>query len=298
MSSQDQITAPATVMVIGLGNMGQPMSKCLMKAGFDVIGFDMSEVAKAAFAEAGGRPVADLAAASNAQAVITLLPDGKVVRTVVDNLRQHLQPGAVLIEMSSSEPVGTRELAATLTADGFGCIDAPVSGGVRRAVDGSLTIMVGGEADTLERVRPVLSALGASIIHAGAAGAGHAIKALNNFVSAAGLAAAVEAIEVGRAFGLDPVVMTDVLNASTGRNNSTEVKLKPFIIPEKYNSGFLMSLMAKDVRTADNLARAIGVPTPMGNFCADLWDEASSKLGDGADHTEIARYVQDLKSEK
>ncbi|WP_342447327.1 NAD-binding protein [Methylobacterium platani] len=125
----------------------------------------------------------------------------------------------------------------------------------------------------------------------GPIGSGHAMKALNNYVSAAGLTAACEALRIGAGFGLDPALMTDVLNASTGRNNSTEVKLKPFVIPQTYASGFSMALMAKDLRTADELARHEGVPAPLSRAVAALWQDALAALGEGADHTAIDAFL-------
>ena len=135
--------------------------------------------------------------------------------------------------------------------------------------------------------------MGKSIFETGPIGSGHAMKALNNYVSAAGLLAACEALRVGTQFGLDPVLMTDILNASTGRNNSTEVKLKPFVIPKNYTSGFSMALMAKDLRTADDLARQIDVPAPFSHACSALWAQALDALGSEADHTAIDAFVAD-----
>lgn len=292
MPQSEPIAPPANIAVIGLGNMGQPMAACLSRAGYQVVGYDALPAASAKFSAAGGKAAASAAdAVSKAAVVITLLPDGKIVRKAIDGIRPHLAPGTVVIDMSSSAPVGTKQLGEELIAAGFEFIDAPVSGGVRRAIDGSLAIMAGGDAATLEKVRPVLGAMGKSIFHAGPLGSGHAAKALNNYVSAAGLAAAVEAVAIGKQFGIEPDVLVDVLNASTGRNNSTENKIKQFVIPEKYTSGFSLSLMAKDIRTAQELAEQIGVTAPLAEEVSDLWDRALGALGPSADHTEIGRYL-------
>jgi 3-hydroxyisobutyrate dehydrogenase len=292
VSQSERITPPANIAVIGLGNMGQPMAACLARAGFQVVGYDASPDACAKFSAAGGKVASSAAdAVSKAAAVVTLLPDGKIVRKAVDGIRPHIAAGTVLIDMSSSAPVGTKQLAEELIAGGFEFIDAPVSGGVKRAIDGTLAIMVGGDAKTLEKARPVLDAMGKSIFHAGPLGAGHAAKALNNYVSAAGLAAAVEAVAIGKKFGIEPDVLVDVLNASTGRNNSTENKIKQFVIPEKFTSGFSLALMAKDIRTAQELAEQIGVIAPLAEEVSELWDNALDTLGPSADHTEIGRYL-------
>jgi 3-hydroxyisobutyrate dehydrogenase len=292
VSQSERITPPANIAVIGLGNMGQPMAACLARAGFAVIGYDASPDTCAKFSAAGGKVAPSAAeAVSKAAVVVTLLPDGKIVRKVVDGIRPHLAAGTVVIDMSSSAPVGTKQLGEELIAGGFEFIDAPVSGGVKRAIDGTLAIMVGGDIKTLERARSVLDAMGKSIFHAGPLGAGHAAKALNNYVSAAGLAAAVEAVAIGKKFGIEPGVLVDVLNASTGRNNSTENKIKQFVIPEKFTSGFSMSLMAKDIRTAQELAEQIGVIAPLAEEVSELWGNALDTLGPSADHTEIGRYL-------
>jgi 3-hydroxyisobutyrate dehydrogenase len=297
MSAKHVVTPPAAVAVIGLGNMGVPMGACLLKAGFAVTGFDLSAAARTNFTSAGG-PVADEVAGAIATAavVITVLPNGRIVREALEAARPHLPPGAVVMEMSSSDPIGTRKLGEEVIAAGFEFVDAPVSGGVKRAANGTLAIMVGGDAATIDRVMPLLSAMGTSIFRTGALGSGHAMKALNNYVSAAGLIAAVEALEIGRKFGLDPALMADILNVSSGKNNTTELKLKQFIISEAFNAGFPLRLMAKDVRTADDMGHALGIATPLADLCAKLWDEAAQSLSATADHTEVIRYMQRLRS--
>jgi 3-hydroxyisobutyrate dehydrogenase len=293
--SEAPVHPPARVALIGLGNMGVPMAARLAGAGYRVVGHDAAAPGRERFAREvqGGETATDLASAvRDAAVVITMLPDGKIVRAVVDAMRPHLSPAAIVVDMSSSDPVATRTLGEELIAAGIRFIDAPVSGGVKRAVDGSLAIMAGGDSATIDAVEPVLAAMGKSIFRTGPLGSGHAMKALNNYVSGAGLVAAVEALRVGQAFGLDPSVMVDVLNASTGRNNSTEVKLKQFVISETFASGFSIGLMAKDIRTADDLAAAMGVSAPLADSTATIWDEASRSLGSTADHTAVARYVK------
>ena len=293
MSAQSLIISPpAKITVIGLGNMGRPMSACLTRAAYDVTGFDMSDTARERYAAEGGKAATTAeAAVASAAAVITLLPDGKIVRAALGGLKAHLKPGTVIIDMSSSAPLGTKVLGEELIAAGFEFIDAPVSGGVKRAIDGTLAIMAGGARSTIDRADPILAAMGKSVFRTGPLGSGHAAKALNNYVSAAGLAAAVEAVAIAEKFGLEPNVLVDVLNASTGRNNSTENKLKQFVIANSFTSGFSMALMAKDIRTADDLAHQIGVAAPLADQVADMWDAALKALGKDADHTEIGKYL-------
>lgn len=291
MSQSNEIVAPAKIAVVGLGNMGQPMASCLSRAGYQVTGFDTSAEARNKFSSTGGVSASTAAEAlAGASVVITLLPDGKIVRAAIESMKSHLAPGTVIIDMSSSAPVGTKTLGEELVAAGFEFIDAPVSGGVKRAIDGTLAIMVGGDAKTIDKAEPVLKAMGKSVFRTGPLGSGHAAKALNNYVSAAGLAAAAEAVAIAERFGIEPDTLVDVLNASTGRNNSTENKLKQFIISKKFNSGFSLALMAKDIRTADDLAHQLDVPAPLADEVAAQWDEALKVLGSSADHTEIGRY--------
>ncbi len=286
------VLPPAKIAVIGLGNMGRPMAACLTRAGYEVMGYDLAEAARHQFLADGGLSAATVAeAVAQAAAIITLLPDGKIVRAAIEIIAPLLPLGAILIDMSSSAPLGTRALGDELKQAGLHFVDAPVSGGVKRAIDGTLAIMAGGDDAVIDAIEPVLQAMGKSIIRTGPLGSGHAAKALNNYVSAAGLAAAVEAIAIAGKFGLEQGAMVDVLNASTGRNNSTENKLKQFVISETFNSGFAMALMAKDIRTADQLAHDIGVASPLADVIAAMWDAASAELGPAADHTEIGRYL-------
>lgn len=293
------LTPPAAVAFLGLGRMGGPMAGHLLAAGYRVRAFDLSAEALGAFA--GAHPGAVRAgsaaeAASGAAAAITMLPDGKAVRRALldAGAAAALAPGGLVVEMSSSAPVETRRLGGELAALGLGLVDAPVSGGVKRAVEARLAIMAGGEPALVERARPLLAAMGTSIHATGPLGSGHAVKALNNYVSAAGLVAACEALLVARRFGLDPSLVVDVLNASSGRNNSTELKAKQFILSGSFGSGFSLALMAKDLRTAAELAEQLGVPAPLARLTADLWTDAQEKLGAAPDHTEIYRYLEGL----
>lgn len=288
---------------IGLGNMGRPMAANLIAAGFNLIVFDsMPEVMQRFVEENGGHPAGSFAELSaNVEAVITMLPDGGVVRRVVtgedgdsnDCLMHSIPEGCILIDMSSSSPTGTQSLGRKLGEHGILMLDAPVSGGVSRAIDGTLAIMVGGEASALSRCRPLFEAMGGRIFETGALGSGHAMKVLNNLVSAAGLVAAAEALLVGTRFGLKPDIMIDVLNASTGRNNSTENKFNQFVLSRAFNSGFSLDLMVKDLNTALDLARETHVPAVFSEACRELWATAQAKLDDGADHTAVVRWLEE-----
>jgi len=284
------------LLFVGLGQIGLPMALRLVEAGFDPVGHDIQPEARDRFAAAGGQVAGDpVAAAQAAATVITMLPNGALVADALLNdpgLARALRPGSVVIDMSSSAPAGTQRLAAQLAERDIHLLDAPVSGGVARALDGTLSIMVGGDGAVLDRVMPLLAAMGQTITHTGAIGTGHAAKALNNFVSAAGLVATCEALHLGAAYGLDPETLVAVLNASTGRNNTTERKALPFIIPETYDAGFSLALMRKDVATAFAMAAERSATPPLLPAIAALFAEAEAELPGGADHTMVHAFLR------
>jgi 3-hydroxyisobutyrate dehydrogenase len=199
-----------------------------------------------------------------------------------------------VIDMSSADPAGTRALGTALEASGIELVDAPVSGAVAGAKTGTLAIMVGGTTAGLARALPALKAMGNQIFHVGPLGAGHAVKALNNYLGAAGTLAGFEALLVARAFGLDPKPMLDAINASTGRNSTTERKIPRDVLTGTFASGFKLALMAKDVGTAAELARGLGLKTPFLKETLRLWREAQKQLPAAADHSEIYKYQEKL----
>lgn len=283
-----------TIGFIGLGRMGTPMARRLVDAGHDVVGFDLSADARDALAAAGGTAVETAGAAAGADVVILMLPDSNIVEAVLGDpdVSGAVREDAIVIDMSSSEPLRTRALADTLAERGVRLVDAPVSGGVRGAEGGSLTIMVGGEDADVARVEPVLTHLG-RVVRAGGIGAGHAVKALNNLMSATHLWITSEAMHAGRRFGIDPEVMLSIVNGSSGRSGSTENKWPNFILPGGYDSGFGLRLMLKDMRIAADLSRAVGIDPSLGDEAIRRWATAAESLDPGADHTEVARWIED-----
>ena len=300
-------TKATPIGFVGLGNMGAPMVRCLAKAGHAVIAYDVRQGVAATLAgeaASGGRvrAAASLAEVGGAaEIVITMLPDSKIVRQAVmgdkpgAGLAATLRPGGIVVDMSSSYPLDTRKLADALAAQKIAVVDAPVSGGVGKAIAGTLAIMAGGTASAVDKVAPVLAAMG-QVHRCGALGAGHAIKALNNYVSAAGLIATCEALVIAEQFGLDAAVVTHVINASTGRNNTTENKAGRYLIPRAYTSGFALALMEKDVGMACALARELGVDAEELAFVADYLARAAVALGRDADHTAVMALVADRVS--
>lgn len=282
---------------IGLGAMGHPMALLLAKGGHALTVFDADgERTRAVAAEIGATPAtspAELAAA--ADILVTMLPSSAVVDIVVngaDGALPALAPGSLVLEMSSGVPDVTRRLAEAAAGKGVTLLDAPVSGGVPRARTGELAIMIGGDAAAIDRAEPVLRLMGGSIVRTGPVGSAHAMKALNNLVSAGGFLIGVEALLIGARFGLDPELMVDVLNVSTGMNNSTQKKFKQFVLSRKFDAGFGLDLMVKDLGIALGVAQATGTTAPFAGLCRDIWASGQKYLGPGQDHTAIARFSE------
>lgn len=281
--------------------MGLPMAANLARAGEELIVYDLNrKVVDDFVAEFDARPANGLeSVARNADIVITIVPTGRDVRRIVmgqdgeAGLADFMEKGQLLVDMSSSDPTGTVELARELAGRGIPMVDAPVSGGVRRAVDGSLAIMVGGAQEDVGRCRSLLDIMGGQIFDCGPVGSGHALKALNNMLSAIGLAAAGEALVIGKQFGLDPAAMIDTINLSSGKNNATEVKFHQFVLNDAYNAGFTNGLMLKDLTTAQDLARATGVPAPFTALIRETYAATLAQYGPASDHTEVVRWQQE-----
>jgi 3-hydroxyisobutyrate dehydrogenase len=284
-----------TVAFIGVGAMGAPIATRVRKAGFEVLLYDADVGRSAEVAAAIGATVATtLADLSGADLIVCLLPNSSVVEQVMlgeYGLFAALPRGAHILDMGSSDPRRTIELAQVADGAGVGLSDAPVSGGVARARTGELTVMFGGREAELSHARPVLDAVGTSVIRVGDVGAGHAMKALNNLLSATGLASALEVLGIGRSFGISPTTMIDVLNRSTGRNNATETKIGQYVLSGTFASGFALQLMLKDISTALDLAQDLGIDIPIGEACVALWRAAASELPADADQTSIASFI-------
>jgi 3-hydroxyisobutyrate dehydrogenase len=285
---------------IGLGNMGTPMAANLDQGGHDIMAYDLIGERARDFAQRlAARATDNLAElAGHAEIVITMLPTGREVREVVleaqdGALAANLRPGTIVVDMSSADPVGTRKLGAELAGHGITLVDAPVSGGVPGAQKGTLAIMIGGNAGAVAAVKPVLACMGKNLFEVGGLGCGHAMKALNNLLAATSSAAAAEAILIGRQFGLDPAVMTDVINASTGRSFTSENLIKQHVISGTFATGFALGLLAKDVSIAVELARQMGIDAPLGRLVGALWSEARDVVGGEEDHSRAwAHWLQ------
>ena len=280
----------------GIGNMGWPMAANLVKAGFEVTVCDVVPGRAASFAtETGAKAAATPAEAANgADCMVMIVPTSKQVGEAVEAMLPSLKPGMLVIDMTSGQPGRTREIAAMLEGHGVPMIDCPVSGGVPRAKSGQLAIMVGGPAAEIDRAEPVLKAMGTSVYRCGDIGAGQAMKALNNLVSAGGYLIGIEALLIGQRFGLDPTTMVDVLNASSGMNNSTQKKFKEYVLSRRFDAGFGLDLMVKDLSIALEVGRETTTPAPFSALCREMWLAAATTLGPGVDHTAVAKMLEQM----
>jgi len=282
-----------SVGFVGLGAMGSVMAPLPLKENYRVTGFDpatnLSEDCGICFASR----LEDLV---SCDAVILMLPDGTIVANVATRLANAGFRGP-MIDMSSSHPGGTIALAKQLGKKSIRLIDAPVSGGRKKAAVGTLMVMVGSEKEDLDEIRTLLECFG-SVTHVGPPGAGHAMKALNNYVSAAGLLASMQALATAQSVGIKPEIFAKVINGSTGRNNTTEVKLEPFIISRNYASGFSLQLMTKDVGIASELITNAGFAAPTTGALTDYLINAVEALHADIDHTGLYEMVNPKKTVK
>ena len=271
---------------VGLGAMGSVMAPLPAGAGFSVIGFDTAPQRPDLEDVTNASSLTDMVACDT---IITMLPDGAVVAAVATALAEAGFRG-LIIDMSSSHPDDTIRLGATLAAQGIRLIDAPVSGGVKKAAAGTLMVMAGGTEDDIAAASALIACFG-TMQHVGPLGAGHAMKALNNYVSAAGLLASMQALATAESFGITAEKFTSVINGSTGRNNTTEVKMLPFIASRRYDSGFFLRLMAKDVTIASELITSAGFDAPITPALNSYLATALEILGHDADHTGLYEMV-------
>lgn len=272
---------------IGLGMMGAPMAASLLAKGQALAAFDAAGI-RLDGAEALPNAAA---AAARADTLLLMLPDSAAVDAVLSGVEAALRPGALVIDMGSSQPAETRRWGARLAARGCALVDAPVSGSVAKARAGTLAIMAGGAPADLDRAEPVLALMGEAVIRTGPLGSAHAVKALNNYVYAAGLLAVSEAALIAEREGLDPAILARVLNASSGRNVASETKLAQEISSGRYAGGFQLGLMRKDIETAATMAERAGAPARLLGLLREEWAAAVATLGPRADNTEIHRHL-------
>jgi 3-hydroxyisobutyrate dehydrogenase len=291
------ITSNGASLFIGLGNMGRPMAN-RYAPGRELFVFDMAPTARVAVSEeTGATALPNLACIpKHVSVVILMLPNSRIVESVLHGdtgLFAQLQSGSLIIDMSSSEPGSTAALADEAAGAGIAYVDAPVSGGVARAVTGELAIMAGGTPEAFDAALPHLQTMGANIVHVGRAGTGHAAKALNNLLSATNIAAAAEILCAAASVGIEPETMVKVINGSTGRSQATEVKYPKHILTGKFDSGFAMDLMLKDLRIARSLFEDHTIEAPVVLAAENTARTAREHLdASSPDHTELVKHYE------
>lgn len=288
---------------IGLGSMGSLMSAQLVRSGYEVIGYDILPAALAAAAEHGVVPAANSAeVAAQCDTIVCMMPQSSDTRQALfgeHGVHEHLRPGMLILDMSTGAPTDTKEMHARLKAQGVAFVDAPVSGGVVRAADGTLSIMASGDREDYERALEIFNVLGKSVFYVGESGTGHTIKLINNMLTGINLAGICEAMVMGMKAGLDPELLLSIINSSSGMSYSSKMKMENFVFPRNFNKGFKVRLQLKDMKLASDLAKDVGAPTMLGNvakeyymaaYAAGMADEDASaivKLLENVCHVEV-----------
>ena len=289
------------VTFLGLGDIGALMASHLARDPFELVVWNRTASKAQNFAREHKARVADTPAVAvkGAEVVITCLPSSVEVEAVLhgDNgMLGSLEKGAVLVDCTSGDPPTSRSIAAELGARGVGFIDAPVSGGVTAAKAGTLTVMWGGEPPVFERVRAVIEAFGKKIVHAGAVGSGDALKAVNNALLAVHILSAAEGLAVLVKAGVDPKIALEVINASSGRSNSSENLIPQRVLTRAFPRTFRLALLEKDIGIAAVMAEDLGARTPLISLTAERFHEARERLGEKADHVEAVKMVEEENS--
>ncbi len=287
---------------IGTGTMGQPMVANLLKKGFGVLAWDVVPPALAAAVKLGATAAADKAdVARRADLIVTMLPSSSHVEAVYlgpGGIIESIPAGRLCVDMSTIDPGVSRRVAAALAQRTVRFLDAPVSGGVPGATDGTLAIMVGGDAGDLDEARPALAAMGANIIHVGAVGSGEVAKICNNLIAGVAAVAVSEAFRIAEGFGVDPKILTDVISKSSGNTwVMQQAHPVPGLVPRAassrdYAPGFMTDLMAKDLGLAVNAARELRVPVVVAAAAQQVLRLASSHGLGRKDFTSVYTFLK------
>jgi 3-hydroxyisobutyrate dehydrogenase len=280
-----------TIGIIGLGNMGRGMALTLLRGGYSVVGTDASQSIRQALAAEGVRACETIGEVlAETDTIILSLPTAAIVADVVagpHGLITHAKRGALVIDTSTSHPDVSRRLAAGLADVGMEWIDAPVSGGPKGALTGTMMMVLGGSDANVLRAEPILAAISARRVHAGGVGAGHVAKIANNLLCAAHLLIAGEVTRMAEQAGVPTDRLLKGINAGSGRSFITEYNFPTWVINDAFNSGFTMKLMRKDVGLSQELISALGMELPMAAKVAELWAKSAETIPDGDDFNRI-----------
>jgi 3-hydroxyisobutyrate dehydrogenase len=292
-----------TVGVVGLGSMGLGIAQTLAASGFQTLGFDLNADRRALAERVGVRPVAKLADVFPAsQFLVFSLPTAKDVAGVIHEYASLLDgrngQRIIIIDTSTSEPDVSRRLAAELSEMGHGFLDAPVSGGPSGAASGKLSMMIGGSEADVALARPVIEAMASKILHVGASGAGNVAKLVNNLLVGAHMITTSEGLKLAAAAGIEPEAALRVLNAASGRSFLSEVHFPTWILSDRFDSGFSMGLMRKDVRLAGEMAQKAGIDLPLSKVVGQMWATSAAHLTDQDDFTRMGAIVDSKPAKK
>lgn len=289
----------STIGFIGLGIMGKPMAKNLLAAGHALVVYDVNEAAVAELANAGatrGQNPQDVA--SRCPVVITMLPNSPHVKEVVlgeKGVLKGVKKDAILVDMSSIAPLVSKELCAAVEAKGAFMLDAPVSGGEPKAIDGSLSIMVGGRKDVFEQVKDLLLVMGATAVLCGDIGAGNTTKLANQIIVAANIAALSEALVLGKKAGVEPDAIFEAIRKGLAGSTVMEAKA-PMMIARNFNPGFRIELHIKDLANVLETGHEVGAPLPLTGISMEIMQWLKSNGKQALDHSAMLQYYENLAS--
>ena len=282
--------------LIGLGIMGKPMAKNLLKAGYDLTVSDLNQAAVDEVVAAGAKAATNAAIGETCDVVLTMVPNSPQVKAVMlgeDGVAAHMKPGSVFIDMSSINPVASKEIAAELAKKGIEMLDAPVSGGEPKAIDGTLSFMVGGKQEVFDKYKDLLGAMGASVVRCGDVGAGNTTKLANQIIVACNIQALSEALTLAKMAGVDPELVFQAIKG--GLAGSTVMNAKaPMMIEGNDKPGFKIDLHIKDLNNVLDCAHAVGAPVPMTAEVQEILQWLHNRGEGQKDHSAIAHYYEYL----
>ena len=281
--------------MIGLGIMGKPMAKNLLKAGYDLT-VSSSNRASGELVEAGAKAATNAEIGETCEVVLTMVPNSPQVKAVMlgeDGVAAHMKPGSVFIDMSSINPVASKEIAAELAKKGIEMLDAPVSGGEPKAIDGTLSFMVGGKQEVFDKYKPVLEAMGSSVVRCGDVGAGNTTKLANQIIVACNIQAVSEAMTLAQKAGVDPALVFEAIKGGLAGSTVMNAKV-PMMVAGNDKPGFKIDLHIKDLNNALDCAHTVGAPVPMTASVQEIFQWLHNHDGGQKDHSAIAQYYEYL----
>lgn len=285
-----------TVGVIGLGNMGRGMALSLKRGGYTVLGFDAAPGVADKLQEEGVSARATIADITRDSDVLILsLPTSAIVEEVIlgnSGVAASAKPGLIVVDTTTAEPNSTRKVAAALKEVKVGLVDGPVSGGPKGAATATMTMVLGGADADVAAVEPILAVMSSRRVHVGPVGAGHVTKIINNLLTGIHLLATSEAVRAAESVGVDPEKLIEALSGGSGRNSATLTNYPTWILNNKFDSGFTMKLMRKDVRLAMDLLSSQGVNAPIAVEAGRLWAESAKSIGDAEDFNRIVQFTE------